>query len=138
ASSDTSPDFNQQLGFVTEAEGFIFLSAFLTGRILCACNERIRFSEGDHAALDPCCPPVWLRPFSSDRSVHGHSWRRDTPSCPVWRAWSTTIWRIESLRCPYCLFIAHRCSIFCHCISSLSWLRLLRCISAAAGAGRSS
>jgi hypothetical protein len=24
---------NQQLGFVTEAEGFIFLSAFLTGRI---------------------------------------------------------------------------------------------------------
>jgi hypothetical protein len=24
---------NQQLGFVTEAEGFVFLSAFLTGRI---------------------------------------------------------------------------------------------------------
>jgi hypothetical protein len=24
---------NQQLGFITEAEGFIFLSAFLTGRI---------------------------------------------------------------------------------------------------------
>lgn len=25
---------NQQLGFISEAEGFIFLSAFLTGRIL--------------------------------------------------------------------------------------------------------
>jgi hypothetical protein len=25
---------NQQLGFVSEAEGFVFLSAFLTGRIL--------------------------------------------------------------------------------------------------------
>jgi hypothetical protein len=30
---------NQQLGFVSEAEGFVFLSAFLTGRIFGACSE---------------------------------------------------------------------------------------------------
>src|SRR4051812_30103828 len=34
---------NQQLGFVTEAEGFVFLSAFLTGRIFARIANESRF-----------------------------------------------------------------------------------------------
>jgi hypothetical protein len=38
---------NQQLGFISEAEGFIFLSAFLTGRIF----ERIANESGLSAVI---------------------------------------------------------------------------------------
>src|SRR6266481_5702841 len=115
---------NQQLGFVSEAEGFVFLSAFLTGRIF----ARIANESG--------FPTVITSFFLALHSLWSQQWQY-TPSALAYKAFSTSTWRIRSM--PWgarsCSFTARPCSTFCRCTSSFCWPHPLRCMWAAAGAG---
>jgi hypothetical protein len=128
---------NQQLGFITEAEGFIFLSAFLTGRIF----GRVANEYGYLTLIKR----LWTRAlrlyvyhlfllgiaFTAVARIAIHT------NSPSLEGLLDFTWRIRSMLCVVrsFSFTARRCSTFSRCTSSSCFRHLLRRMWVAVGAG---
>ena len=133
---------NQPVGFVSSAEGFVFISALLVGRLYIRelvqdpSNVRIRLWKRSlqDLRLSPADADVCLYSRGGLRSPYPQSGHHQSPqflSCP------SASWPL-SARC--CCSIARLCSTFCPCTSRFfslrRWCSRRQCALAGAGFSR--